>query len=334
MLLLYDGLVLRAKICHTKTCTRYIAVRPKALAGVCCSNLPVLTTHQLNTDVSTNFLKAFSHEITMVCSLTKCSDYLPVVFFSDQGETICKTARGLEECFGGKTLDQQKGIDVQFVPLNSEELQNPTTMTCLHSHFVSLVNELSTSSNYQNTIINTISMNSIRCHGLTTCDQDRPLDEKTQMELNRVSNTPFSFFMTQDTVGVVLTYLAYILAAFCLGQAVLGLLLKLQQTVCQTHPRKCSMCQALLCLCTNLDAYLNPLSLSNGQVDRWICEINLNLQEMITRSARTRSGLELEALTSTIATLNNRLVELEGGDTTPQAVYYNPNLLASSDQQE
>ena len=84
------------------------------------------------------------------------------MFFSNQGETICQTARGLEECFGGKILDPQKGIDVQFIPLNSEKLQNPTTMTWLHSQIVSLVNELSTSSNYQNTIINTITMDSIR----------------------------------------------------------------------------------------------------------------------------------------------------------------------------
>ena len=38
--------------------------------------------------------------------------------------------------------------------------------------------------------------------------------------------------MTQDIAGVVLTYLAYILAEFLLGQAVFGLLLKLQQTIC------------------------------------------------------------------------------------------------------
>ena len=119
----------------------------------------------------------------------------------------------------------------------------------------------------------------------------------------------------------MLTYLAYILAGFSLGQAVLGLLLKLQKTVCRTHPRKCSMCQALLCVCTNLDSYLNPLSLSCGQVDRRIGEIKLNLQEMTARSAR--KDLELEALISTIPTLNNHVVELEGGDTTPQAVYYN-----------
>ena len=43
---------------------------------------------------------------------------------------------------------------------------------------------------------------------------------------------------------------------------------------------------------------------------------------MTARSAR--KDLELEALISTIATLNNSVVELEGGDTTPQAVYYNP----------
>ena len=192
-----------------------------ALEGVCCSNLPVLTSEQLDTNVPTNFLKSFSHDITTVCSLTKCSDFSHVVFFSDQGDTICQTARGLEQCFGGKILDPQKGIDVQFIPLNSEKLQNPTTMTWLHSQIVSLVNELSTSSNYQNTIKKTISMNSIRCHGLTTCDQARPLDEKTQIELNRVSNTPLSFFITQDTAGVVLTYLACILAALSLGQAVL-----------------------------------------------------------------------------------------------------------------
>ena len=42
---------------------------------------------------------------------------------------------------------------------------------------------------------------------------------------------------------------------------------------------------------------------------------------MTARSAW--KDLELEALISTIATLNNRVVELEGGDTTTQAVFYN-----------
>ena len=142
------------------------------------------------------------------------------------------------------------------------------------------------------------------------------------MEMDQISSSHFAFFMTQDIIVIVLTYLAHILEGLSLGQAVLGLLLKLQQTICRRHPRKCSLCEALLCVCYSLDSYLNPLSLLRGQVDRSFGKINLHIQEMTARSAR--KDLELEALISTIATLNNRVVELEGGDTTPQAVYYNP----------
>ena len=81
-----------------------------------------------------------SHELTSVCSLVVCSDYLPVVFFEDGGEPICQTVRGLDHCNGGKVLDPQEGIDVQFIPLSSEELQDPSLVTWLHSHFVSLIN--------------------------------------------------------------------------------------------------------------------------------------------------------------------------------------------------
>ena len=68
--------------------------------------------------------------------------------------------------------------------------------------------------------MNTIAMNSIRCHRLTTCEQ-------AQMEMDRISSSPFAFFMTQDIIGIVLTYLASILAGLSQGQAMLGLLLKL-----------------------------------------------------------------------------------------------------------
>ena len=115
-------------------------VRPKALDGVCCSNLPVLTAGKANTDTPTSFLKSFRLELTSVCSLVVCSDYLPVVFFEDGGEPICQTVRGLDHCNGGKVLDPQEGIDVLFIPLSSEELQDPSLVTWLHSHFVSLIN--------------------------------------------------------------------------------------------------------------------------------------------------------------------------------------------------
>ena len=261
-------------------------VRPKALDGVCFSNLPVLTARQADTDTPTSFLKSFSHELTSVCSLVVCSDYLPVVFFSDGGDTICHTARGLEQCHGGKVFHPQEGIDVQFVPLNSEELQDPSLITWLQSHFISLINKISTSSNYQNSIMNTIATNSIMCRGLTTCKLAQPLDQTTQMEIDRISSSDFAFFMTQNMIGIVVTYCCYILAGLSLSQAVLGLLLKLQQTICRRHPKKCSLCKALLCICHNLDSYLNPLSLTRGQVDRCIGQINMHIQEITARSAR------------------------------------------------
>ena len=70
-------------------------------------------------------------------------------------------------------------------------------------------------------------MNSIRWNVLARYELAQPLDQKTQMEMDRISSSPFAFFMTQDIIGIVLTYLASILAGLSQGQAMLGLLLKL-----------------------------------------------------------------------------------------------------------
>ena len=43
---------------------------------------------------------------------------------------------------------------------------------------------------------------------------------------------------------------------------------------------------------------------------------------MSARSAKR--DLDLEILTNAIATLHNRVIELEGGNTSAQPVYYNP----------
>ena len=82
------------------------------------------------------------------------------------------------------------------------------------------------------------------------------------------------------------------------------------------------MLRALICVFSNLDSYLNPLSLTKGQVDKRIGQINMHLQEITARSAR--KDVEIEALVSTVARLHNRIAEMEGFETTPQAVYYNP----------
>ena len=78
---------------------------------------------------------------------------------------------------------------------------------------MSLVNELSTSSNFQNTVANVKSMNKVLCNGLVICNQATPLDDATQKESSRVYSTLFSFYMSQNTVGVIITYITYALAA-------------------------------------------------------------------------------------------------------------------------
>ena len=113
---------------------------------------------------------------------------------------------------------------------------------------MSLVNELSTSSNLQNTVANVINMKKILCNGIVICNQATPLDDATQKESSRVYSAPFSFYMSQNTVGIIITYIAFALAAFSLGQAILGLLVKLQKTVCRSNPKsQCSLCQAIMC---------------------------------------------------------------------------------------
>ena len=255
-------------------------VRPKALDGICCANLPVLTAEQKETDTPVNFLKSFSHELTSVCSPVVCSDYIPVVYFNDGGDPICQTVRGLEHCDGGEILE-------------------PSLVTWLRSHFVSLINEITTSSNYQNSVFNTISTNTIKCRGLSECAAAQPLDTATQVEFERATSSTFMFYMTQNVLGIAVTYCCYILAAASLSQAVLGLLLKLQQTVCRRNRKKCSCCEALICLFTNLDSYLNPLSMTKAQVDKRIGQINMHLQERNARGAR--KDVEMEALRDYIA---------------------------------
>ena len=68
----------------------------------------------------------------------------------------------------------------------------------MHSHFVSLINEILTSSNYQNSVFNTIATNTIKCKGLSECEVAQPLDSATQVEFERATSSTFMFYMTQN----------------------------------------------------------------------------------------------------------------------------------------
>ena len=76
-------------------------------------------------------------------------------------------------------------------PVISDQDKNTSAVTWLHSHLTSLVNELSTSSNFQNTVANMIIMNKILCNGLVICNQATLLDDATQKESSRFYSTPF-----------------------------------------------------------------------------------------------------------------------------------------------
>ena len=300
-------------------CTPHV-VRPTSLEGLCCSNLPILTSEQQETEAPVEFLKSFSHEITSVCSPVICSDYIPVVFYDDDGDPICQTTRGLEHCEGGVVLDPQAGINIRFTPLSTDELQDPSLTTWLRSHFISLVNEITTSSNFQNGFFNILSTNRIRCKGLEACSDAEPLESSTMLELERITNSPFTFFMQRNIWGMIATYLCYVWVGASLFQAVLGLLLKLQQTLCMKERKSCTACEALICLCSNLDQYLNPLSLTRAQIDKRMLQTHIHLQELTGRSAR--KDIELNNLLATVALLESRLSHLEGFESVPAPLYH------------
>ena len=136
------------------------------------------------------------------------------------------------------------------------------------------------------------------------------METNTQLEFERATNSPFMFFMQQNVLGVAATYLCYIWIAASLSQAVLGLLLKLQQTICRRNRKACTLCEALICLFTNLDSYLNPLSMTKAQVDKRMAQINLHLQELNARGAR--KDIEMNTLLATVARLQSRIADLEG----------------------
>merc|ERR1711888_216912 len=206
---------------------------------------------------------------------------LPVTFYTSNEEPICQTPDSIIQCQAGTIIYPTDTVPPKFRPLTVSQQTLSSTETMLSDHLMLMMEEISTSSNFENGLLNRLSHNVLICKDNEHCSNHEPFSQHTRREMSRMTLSSTEYFFTWTTMGNILLYIFYGWCAACILQAFLNLLIKLRtQLSTRTHP--CSICSCILGCCSSMDAALNPLSLTKLTVDRRLTALEVQMEEKDT----------------------------------------------------
>ena len=184
-------------------------VTPTILHGYRCMNQPVLLPEEKKGTPPTHFHELLTHQILTTCDPVTCSNALPVTFYINNKEPICQTPSGIIKCHAGTIIHPTDTVPPKFRPLTVSQQTLSSTEGMLSDHLMLMMEEISTSSNFANGLLNRLSHNVLTCNDEEHCSNHVPFSQQTRRELSRMTLSNPEHFFTWTTMGNILLYLFY-----------------------------------------------------------------------------------------------------------------------------
>jgi hypothetical protein len=278
-------------------------VKPVTALPLCCANQPVrLIGEDEQTEVK-HFLTPVRREIVTACSPVQCSDVLPITFYTDTGKPICQSTKGLTHCSGGIISNPNDDFRFKFQPLTKSQSVLGWTQEMLASHMQHLISEIIAATSFQNSFVNTLATNALRCQGAVICKGSQTLANSISQEISRGTSNSLSFILNWTLVGEIVQGLILGTVVVFFSQGLIGTVHSLQRRCCSQGGRGITFCGCIGLFIRTIDRFLNPWSAQRHASGQRLIDLSLALQRM---------EMTVKALDDRLAHLDMMMDSLKG----------------------
>ena len=168
----------------------------------------------------------------------------------------------------------------RFQPITKSQSILGWTQEMLSSHMKHLINEVIAASSFQNSFVNTLATNALRCQGAVICRGSQTLASSISQEISRGTSNYLSFVLNWTLVGEIVQGAILGTVVLCLSQGIIGTVNSLQRKCCRQGGPGISFCGCLGLLVRTLDRFLNPWSSQRHASGQRLIDLSLALQRM------------------------------------------------------
>ena len=191
----------------------------------------------------------------------------------------------------------------RFQPITKSQSILGWTQEMLQSHMKHLINEVIAASSFQNSFVNTLATNALRCQGAVICQGSQTLASSISQEISRGTSNYLSFVLNWTLVGEIVQGAILGTVVLCLSQGIIGVVNALQRKCCTQGGPGISLCGCLGLLIRTLDRFLNPWSSQRHASGQRLIDLSLALQ---------RTDLAVKTLDDRLDNLDMMIDSLKG----------------------
>ena len=264
--------------------------------GNCFQQLPVVVEEEGGSVV--RYLHPVSRILTTQPEVATCTENFPIKFQVSPTEAICQTQTGIKSCNASIAINPGEGLrKAKFETLSKEQSHVGITMM---EDVRKAIREFLIKTNYHKMIDAAVVYNEYLCRDKLFCTGTYLHDSSYRRELMRQGAGFFDWILGSDTWQFL--QIVYTLwATYSIATGLISFIIRTRST-CGRRCQRFTCCQICLSLCSDLEAAVNPLSLSKLDMKR----------KQVTHQAEMDHVLNLTRVaTNNISVLTTRIQALE-----------------------
>ena len=264
--------------------------------GNCFQQLPVVVEE--DGEFVVRYLQPVSRILTTQPEVTTCTNDFPIKFQISPNEAICQTQAGIIPCNASRGLDPGNGLREAKLKTLSKQQSEPGLV--MLKDVRKAIREYLLKSNYHRMVDAAIIYNENLCRDKLFCTGTFLHDSSYRREWMRQGAGFFDWLFGTD-IWQFMQVIMVIWSTYSIGTGIVSFVIRTRST-CGKRCRRFTCCQIALSLCSDLEAAINPLSLSKLDMKRKTQEHQADMDYVLnlTRMA-----------TDNISVLTNRIQALE-----------------------